>query len=661
MPKAYVLSNGKIHVGFDQYSQVYDFYFPYVGLENQMGKNYVNKLGIYTDNQMHWFDNGEWDIKHDLSKDYNIGCSQVVNEKIGLTVKINDCVYNEKNVLIRHFKIENNTQSSKEVKLYFNQQFEMYESYRGDTAYYDPTDNVVIHYKGRRIFLVKAINQQDAKQFSEYSVGLLGIEGKEGTYKDAEDGKLELNPVEHGLVDSVISLDFVIGPNSEAECYYWVVVGKLHSEVREINNYVNNKKPWYLMNTSKNYWRAWIKKQNFSFYGLDEDTVDLFKKSLFILRSHVDNTGAVIASSDSDLLKYGRDTYSYMWPRDAAFVTMALDNAGYHSITKTFFEFCNDIISSEGYFLHKYRADKSFGSSWHPWLRDGKPSLPIQEDESALVLWALWHHYTSTKDIEFIENVYNSLIKKIANFLCSYIDTETMLPKPSYDLWEEKYGVHTFTVAAVYGALISAAKFAEILGKLESRDLYFERANKFSEGIVKYLFDESQGYFYKSINNVNEEIVHDKTLDISSFFGLLHFGVLKPDNPMIQSTLKAIYEQLTIKSGIGGVARYKADNYYRATQEDPNPWVITTLWVAQYYIKKAQKFEDLEPVINYLNWVKKYSSSSGMIAEQFNPLSGESISATPLAWSHAEFVSTVVYYMQKVEQLGLCKMCYPVE
>lgn len=661
MPKAYVLSNGRIHVGFDQFSQVYDFYFPYVGLENQMGKNYVHKLGIFVDSKMHWFDNGEWDIKHGLSKDYNIGCSKLVNKNIGIEVSIKDSVYNEKDILIRQIKIKNNFESSREVKLFFNQQFEMYESYRGDTAYFDPTQNVIIHYKGRRIFLVNAINAKDLKQFSEYSIGLLGIEGKEGTYKDAEDGKLESNPVEHGLVDSVIGLEFVIDANSTAESYYWLIVGKLQSEVLEMNSYINEKKPWYLMTTSKNYWRAWIKKQNFSFYGLNEEVVDLFKKSLFVLRSHVDNTGSIIASGDSDLLKYGRDTYSYMWPRDGAFVTMALDNAGYHGITKAFFEFCNDVISPEGFFLHKYRSDKSFGSSWHPWIREGKPSLPIQEDETALVLWALWHHYTKTKDIEFIELVYNSLIKKIANFLVSYFDPETMLPMPSYDLWEEKYGVHTFTVASVYGALTSAAKFAEILGKLESRDLYLDRANKISEGIVQKLFSHNEKYFYKSINNVNSEIVHDKTLDISSFFGLLHFGVLKPENEMMQSTLSAIQKDLVIKNAIGGIARYKNDNYYRVSNENGNPWVITTLWVAQYYIKKAQKFEELEPVLNYLNWVKKYSTSGGMIAEQFNPITGEPISATPLAWSHAEFVSTVIYYMQKIEQLGICDVCYPVE
>ncbi len=39
------------------------------------------------------------------------------------------------------------------------------------------------------------------------------------------------------------------------------------------------------------------------------------------------------------------------------------------------------------------------------------------------------------------------------------------LPKPSYDLWEERYGTHTFTTAAVYGGLIAATNFAESSGE----------------------------------------------------------------------------------------------------------------------------------------------------------------------------------------------------
>jgi len=29
-------------------------------------------------------------------------------------------------------------------------------------------------------------------------------------------------------------------------------------------------------------------------------------------------------------------------------------------------------------------------------------------------------------------------------------------------------------------------------------------------------------------------------------------------------------------------------------------------------------------------------------------------------WSHAEFVTTVIEYLQKMDDLGLCAACYPL-
>jgi GH15 family glucan-1,4-alpha-glucosidase len=107
-----------------------------------------------------------------------------------------------------------------------------------------------------------------------------------------------------------------------------------------------------------------------------------------VIRTQIDHDGAVIAANDSDVLQFGRDTYSYMWPRDGALTAAALDLAGYGELSRCFFDFCGRVISDQGYFLHKYNPDGSLGSSWHPWYSDGQQQLPIQEDETALVLWA---------------------------------------------------------------------------------------------------------------------------------------------------------------------------------------------------------------------------------------------------------------------------------
>lgn len=62
----------------------------------------------------------------------------------------------------------------------------------------------------------------------------------------------------------------------------------------------------------------------------------LFKLSLLIIRTQCDNRGAILAATDSDVLATARDHYSYIWPRDAALVAMALDRVGFPEVPQSF-------------------------------------------------------------------------------------------------------------------------------------------------------------------------------------------------------------------------------------------------------------------------------------------------------------------------------------
>ncbi|MCA9381306.1 glycoside hydrolase family 15 protein, partial [Candidatus Dojkabacteria bacterium] len=418
MAKSFVYGNGNIAVGLDLYGQVYDLYFPYVGLENHTGGSYVHKIGVWIDGVFHWVDDGSWEISSDYYENEEIDNTLVLkHNELGIKIEITDEVYNELNIFLRSFKVFNEHDSTRQIKLFFNQQFEIYESHRGDTAYYDPDNHVIIHYKGRRIFLINAFNRDTNQPFDEYSVGLLGIEGKLGTYKDAEDGKLEKNPIEHGLTDSVIGTTLTMEGHQSQTVDYWLAISKHMDDVKKLNDYVLKKTPEYLITTTKNYWKAWSAKKIMDFKDLTLEEQALFKQSLKMLRVHTDTTGAIIASTDSDLLKYGRDAYSYVWPRDAAFSSMAFARAGYDDINKNIINFFNDIITPEGYFMHKYRSDKSLGSSWHPWVYKGIKELPIQLDETALVINAIWTDYKYSRDIEYLEKIYNSLLRKAIDFI----------------------------------------------------------------------------------------------------------------------------------------------------------------------------------------------------------------------------------------------------
>jgi hypothetical protein len=168
-------------------------------------------------------------------------------------------------------------------------------------------------------------------------------------------------------------------------------------------------------------------------------------------------------------------------------------------VARSFYTFCQHSITADGYFYHKYNPDGSPASSWHPWVMKGIRSLPIQEDETALVVWALWRHYYRYRDIEFIRPMWVDIVQKAADFMCKYRDPRTGLPLPSYDLWEERWGVHAFTVATVYGGLKAAANFAVCFGDRERAERYKKAAEEIKIGAAKYLYSEKLGRFVRRL------------------------------------------------------------------------------------------------------------------------------------------------------------------
>lgn len=655
MPKSLILGNGNILIGFDKYAQVHDFYYPHVGLEEQVGKNLPHKIGIYVNDKFSWIDDGNWEVTFDYQSETLASKIESYHHLLKIKLEFCDVVYNETDIFIREVKVFNLEDHDREIKIFFHQKFELSESYRADTAFFDPKSNTITHYKGKRVFLANAISASG--NFDDYSIGNFAIEGKEGTYKDAEDGILQKSSIEHGLVDSVIGITTKLEKEQFTTIYYWIACARNVKEANELNDYVLKKTPQHLIRTTIDFWRAWVNKQQFDFCDLDPGIIQLFKKNLLIARIQADNHGAIIASCDADMLKYGKDNYTYVWPRDSSLVAESLDHVGETTVTKRFFEFCNNVITKDGYFMHKYLADESLASSWHPWVKDGKTQLPIQEDETALVIFALHNHFKQTKDLEFIESVYNSLIKAAAEFMVEYRDQKTGLPKPSYDLWEERYGIHTYTAASVYAALNASAEFAHMLGKTDDAKKYKDASEEIKTAILKYLYNEEEGYFYKSLTlSEDGSTEYNKTVDNSSWYGIFKFGLLDCSDERLQKGMEKAKDKTAIKHGIGGYTRYEDDYYYRITHDEPgNPWNILTCWFAQFIIAKAEKVEDLKEAMDILEWVAKYATKAGVLAEQLNPHTGEHLSASPLAWSSAEFIMTVLKYLEKLEKLGVCQ------
>jgi glucoamylase len=632
------LGNGVLEVNFDAHGQIVDFYYPNVGLENQTSGNTM-RVGFCLDGSFTWIDRLQCSV--DYLDNTMIGQTRL---NLGpLEIIFTDFVDRGEPVLTRVIGLTNSGNGSRSLRVFLHQNFSIFDNDVGDTAAFDPTTHFIVHYKGKR-YIAARLMDENGKGFDQYAVGRKNTDGLgnivSGTYLDAEDCKLSGNPIQQGFVDSVVSSEATVGPHSSTKLYYWLVAGKSLKEVNRFNKTLTPEYAELELSMNKAYWSRWCSRGQVE--GLPDAITRLYNRSLVVIKSQTDANGSVVASTDFSIEKFSHDSYNYVWPRDAAYVVNAMDQAGYPSAALKFFEFASKIIWPGGYFAQKYNPNGSLASSWHPWVSPLEGYLPIQQDETALVVWSLVEHYFMYRDIDHVAPFYKALLKPAANFMMSFVDNEKGLPRPSYDLWEERFGVHIHTATAVQTALRCASKMALEFGDDEFAKRCSVAAGELEKGIMNNMvFD---GRFVRRVTYEGSDLKPDLVVDSAILTPAL-MGMVDPYSPVAEKSEEVAHG--TLKTRLGGFARYENDYYMRSSQQDTgNPWIITTLWVAQNHLLRNTQ-QDKAEALRLMQWCAEHALPSGVLPEQFDMVTGEPLSVSPLTWSHAEFVRTVQLYLGK--------------
>jgi len=643
MSRPVILGNGQLTVGINENGLVHDFYYPYVGLDNlTTARSNDHKIGVWVDGKFSWVDDGGWSIAVNFETNALVSIVQMHNDNLKINLLLQDFVDHEYNVFCRRITVTNEADSPRDIRVFMHQVFEISRRGRADTALFVPEENYILDYKGRYSLLIYG-QSTEGTIYDQFAIGNYGIEGKEGTYKDAEDGELSGSPVEHGGVDSVIRFPCSLTAKSTMGLDYWIVAADSQYTAEQIHHIFKTDGLEKRLSDTREFWNDWLSPAVNALSPADKEMLDATKKSLMVIKAHVDKRGGIIASCDSSIYNYGRDYYSYVWPRDGAYAIWPLIRLGYQEEAKKFFEFCRDILTKDGYLMHKYQPDRAIGSTWHPLLHGRHAELAIQEDETAIVIYMLNEYFSRSKDTDFVFSLYSTLIQPSANFMSRFIDDSTELPHASYDLWEEKFLTNTYTVFMVYQALLVAADFADKFDYPDDavnwRDTAATIASK-----IEIFFDSERGAYYKGyLLQEDGSLQFDNTLDISSLYGPMMFGGSEFDNNHLTSTARLIESILQDKSPSGGTPRYENDHYFASNPPYlGNPWFVTTLWMAQYYIRQHEP----DRAKHYINWTLSHALHSGVLSEQVNPSNGEPISVTPLVWSHAETVNTILDLLQ---------------
>ena len=655
MPRSIVIGNGNVLVGYDAGYTIRDLYFPRVGASNQTQGNPC-RTGVWVDGAFAWLDGPGWTRSLGYEPDAMVTAAVLQHAGLGITLRLRDYVDMARDYLIRNVTLEP-AAGCADARVFFHYDWYIGGSDIGNTVAYDPRHRAVIAYKEDAYFL---LGGQAGAEFglAGWACGKKGGQ-LQGTWVDAEDGELGCNPIDQGSVDCTIG--FRLGGAAAGQglgLTHWVCMGRRFQEVSTFGQDVilERGEATYRARTTT-YWTVWSDKDHRHIeQELGAGARDLYRRSALTARAHVDNGGGIIAASDFDITKFARDTYAYVWPRDGALVANALDRVGHEDITRKFFLFARDALTEEGYFLHKYTPDGHIGSSWHPWVDpQGNRALPLQEDETGLVVWALWQHFLCHHNLDFVVDLYSSLVIPAADWMAGFVDAATGLPQQSWDLWEERRGVHAFTVGAVHGGLRAARDFAALFGDAPAAARYQAACDALREAADRHLYRPELGRFARRVTLDGAGALEVDPVNDSALYGLWRFGMYAPDEPPVVATMQAVERELRNQAEAGGWARYANDYYFQVDHDvarvPGNPWFICTLWLAQWKIATARSVADLKPARDILDWTVQRQLPGGLLSEQVDPHSGAPLSVSPLTWSHAEFVITVDDYVRRVAAL----------
>lgn len=438
--------------------------------------------------------------------------------------------------------------------------------------------------------------------------------------------------------------------NDNKEKYKLDDLEKKNEEIRKIDFEKE------LASTTK-YWRKYVKehetlelKENTEY---DKKVKNIFKRTILLYPLLTnEETGGISASIEIDEFKTQCGRYSYCWPRDAVFVTKALDILGMEKETEKFYKnFCKNTQSDSGMWEQRFYTDGKLAPCWG-----------YQIDETASVVYGVYDHYEKTKNEKFLKDTLK-MCEKAVHFLEKYVaqvmdikEEKDLVKKEleeeykdklekipvSYDLWEMHEGVSLYSIASIYGAYQAMLKIYDAVEEDKENTSNRLKQEKITRNRVtmQEQIEVMKKYVQDNLYNENAKTfvrnIEDRKMDISIMGAVTPFNMFSSKEKKVVNTVEKI--NMTLRTYTGGYKRFEEDNY-----RNGNPWPIATLWMALYYIE-TKKYKEAKECINF---VVSTATEHGFLAEQVDNETMKSNWVIGLGWSHAMFILVLEKLMKR--------------
>lgn len=556
--------------------------------------------------------------------DTNILNTEITNTYFELKILQTDFIPVKENVLVRRYTLIN------ENSIDLNIKFLIHQGILSDTNNFvgcTEIDNGMVQYA--HDFMISTFSKEQ-KTLSHQ------IHGSFNTIKSGEIWDKDYIGMSN---ESSVSYDMeIIKPGEKKQIDICVllepqpkIMADFEAEIERIRRIDFNSE----YTKTKAYWRKYVKshdklnmKEPKNSY--EEKLADIYYRSILLFPLLTNSeTGGIIASAeiDENFTKCGR--YAYTWPRDAVFITRAMDILGMSAEVDKFYKvFCKQTQSKNGMWEQRFFSDGKLAPCWG-----------YQVDETASVVYGVYSHYQYTKDEKFLKETLQ-MCEKAVDFLKRYVKDiieKTNKYHVSYDLWEMCEGIHLYSLSCIYASFEAMLRIYKALGKnvsdFENNRLKDEKVQKSKLEIEKLLVEIKK---YINENMYDEERKsyvrnpEDRKMDISIVGTVTPFNVFTPKEKNVLNTIERI--NLSLRTYTGGFQRFEGDHYMNG-----NPWPIANMWMTLYYLEKGEKGEKTKAKETF-DFVVKTVSKLNFIGEQVdnNTLSANWVIG--LGWSHAMFI-----------------------
>jgi GH15 family glucan-1,4-alpha-glucosidase len=359
------------------------------------------------------------------------------------------------------------------------------------------------------------------------------------------------------------------------------------------------------------------------------------KRSLITLKALTyAPTGGIVAAATTSLPEHLGGVrnwdYRYCWLRDATFTLLALMNLGYYDEARAWRDWLTRALAgspSQAQIMYGVGGERWLPELIVPWLPGYENSAPVRIGNDA----------SKQLQLDIFGEVTDAIFQALKTGMAPSERGQALRPvvldylttawrQPDEGIWEVRGGRQHFVYSKVMAwvAFDRAASELEAQTYDESGRRWREIADEIHAEVCERGFDRDLDSFVQAYGS--------KQLDASLLL-IPIVGFLPPEDPRIRGTLRAIEDRLLIDGEF--LLRYETEHAGDGLPAGDGAFLACSFWLVHNYILQ-ERYEEARKLFTRL---LSRCNDVGLLAEEFDPLTGRMLGNFPQAYSHVGLIN----------------------